>query len=520
MRKNIFLLSLVLAVSTACTTADPKESAVSLHPMVELNQQLQAAETEDPYWTTYEVFLYSYYDSNGDGIGDINGLKEKLDYISEMGFNAIWMMPIHPSPTYHKYDVTDYKAIDPVYGTMEDFEKLEEACEEKGIRLIMDLVLNHTSSQHPWFLEAVDALRNNYESKYINYYHFSDSAQDGYAQIPDTGIYYEARFWDGMPDLNLDNPDVRNEILDIVSFWKEKGIDGFRLDAVTSYYTGRDSENIAFLQWLKENTDTYYVAEAWTNQETYASYYGSGLDSFFDFAFGDQSGVIASTVTGSYGADDYIHAQTKEQELYKSYNSNAVNAPFYTNHDMARGAGYYAGDDGSRTKMALGLNLLMSGNAFLYYGDELGMKGSGKDENKRAPMYWSEEGPGMCSGPEGMDEINMKFPSLEEQEKDEYSIYQYVRQAVHVRNAFPEIMRGEVEEIPSLMNEEAAAYIKKYGDSSILIALNTSDQAEELDISDTGYANLAAMLIVDEQAVTLKDGKITLPPYSIAVVKP
>ena len=241
-----------------------------------------------------------------------------------------------------------------------------------------------------------------------------------------------------MPDLNLDSEAVRGEIRKILSFWLEEGVDGFRLDAVTYYYTGNDEQNIRFLNWVKDTADEsaadladaggsfspYIVCEAWIDQSLYAAYYASGVDSMFDFAYAGAEGMLAKTVKGKMTAQRFTDSLKEEQELFASYSDSYVNAPFYTNHDLDRSAGYYAYDDGSRTKFALGLNLMISGNAFLYYGDEIGMKGSGKDENKRAPMMWVPEdtdnpsAAGMCTGPEGMDTIKQKFPSGRNRKKN------------------------------------------------------------------------------------------------------
>ena len=353
---------------------------------------------DDDFRTTYEVFVYSFFDSDGDGIGDLKGLDQKLDYIgsgdltddTSLGCTGIWMLPVFPSPTYHKYDAADYMSIDDQYGTMEDFEKLLADCHARKIRLIMDLPLNHTSVEHPWFMAAADYLHElppDWEPStdycpYFDYYNFSRQAQDGYAPLEGTNWYYEARFWSGMPDLNLDSGSVRREIADILRFWLDKGVDGFRLDAVTSFYTGNHQANKDFLSWLKDTAeavdpDVYFVGECWENQTVYADYYRSGIDSFFDFAFAGQDGMIASVVRGSKGAEAYTDALIDEEDLFARAEADGkgkiVNAPFYTNHDMARSTGYYAYDDGARTKLAGGLNLLMTGNAFIYYGEELGI---------------------------------------------------------------------------------------------------------------------------------------------------
>lgn len=481
-----------------------------------------AEKIDDHYRTTYEVFVYSFYDSDGDGIGDLNGVTEKLDYIEGLGCDEIWLMPIFPSPTYHKYDAADYESIDPDYGTMEDFDTLLASCHDRGIDLILDLAVNHTSTEHPWFLEHPD------------YYNFSDGPQAGYAKTERDGktVYYEARFWEGMPDLNLSNPDVRNEIEDIAKFWLEKGVDGFRLDAVTSYYTDDRDASIEFLSWFSDTVkeidpDAYLVGEAWLEQSAYAKYYESNVDSFFDFEFAGQEGIIASVVKGSKPASYYAEALEAEEALYATYNPDYINAPFYTNHDMARSTGYYAYDDGSKTKLAGAMNLLMTGNAFVYYGEELGMKGSGKDENKRAPMYWDVDpnADGMCDGPPDMDAVAMKFGSVTEQESDADSILNYYRAAIALRNNYPVIARGKTTVVPELTGESTCAFTRTDENAAytpVEIVLNLSEETKELSLSDNGYANLAETLSVSSESseafAVSGDNTLTLPPFGIAVL--
>jgi len=217
------------------------------------DQELQII--DDNYRNYYEIFLYSYCDSNGDGIGDINGLIQKLDYINDgdpqtktdMGFNGIWLMPIMPSTTYHKYDVIDYYSIDPQYGTLDDFKRLVAECDKRGIKLIIDFVYNHTSSQNEWFLTACEYLQglekgeepNLEDCPYFGYYNFTKdaSAGGGYYQVGTTEWFYEGSFWEEMPDLNLGNEQVRSEIEKIASYWMDLGVGGFRLDAVKEFYS-------------------------------------------------------------------------------------------------------------------------------------------------------------------------------------------------------------------------------------------------------------------------------------------
>ena len=211
-------------------------------PRIGAGKSAQTAETavDDKYRTTYEIFVGSFCDSDGDGIGDLNGIRSKLDYIEGLGFNALWLTPVHPSSTYHKYDVDDYYAIDPSFGTMEDYEALLKECHDRGIKVYLDLVLNHTSDDHGWFRAASDYLHElpadwdpdpSY-CKYFDYYNFKREPADGYTQLEGTGWYYESRFWSEMPDLNLSSEAVRKEIRGIMMYWLEKGADGFRLDAV------------------------------------------------------------------------------------------------------------------------------------------------------------------------------------------------------------------------------------------------------------------------------------------------
>ena len=531
-KSRLFAVLTFAVFLTACTykgAETPAGSSAPLSQMEEVNSSLE--KQADSLTTTYEIFVYSFCDSNGDGIGDLKGIVSKLDYIENLGYNSVWITPVCPSPTYHKYDVTDYRSIDPDFGTMEDFDQLAASCHDRGISLITDLVLNHTSTEHPWFKQASDYLReNDYEGAdlsgcpYVDYYHFSRDFQTGYARLPGTGWYYEARFWEGMPDLNLDSETVRKEIKEIMDFWIAHGVDGFRLDAVTNYYTGNDDANIAFLSWLAKTgretrEDLYFVAEAWTDKATYARYYASGINSLFDFSFADSGGIIAGVLKGTYSAGDYASAQASAQELYASYSPYYRNAPFYTNHDMGRSAGYYAGDDGSRTKLAGAMNILMSGNVYVYYGEELGMKGAGKDENKRAPMYWSSEDTAeTCVGPPDMDEIEMKFPSYEEQIEDPYSIWNYYRQALHIRNAFPSIANGSVhvwQDCP----DGLAVYEKDDGeDEPVLIVMNINDQPGRIDLGKSEYGRLAAVLTVNEERITLDRGALGLPAYGVAVL--
>lgn len=510
---------------------------------------------DDNYRTYYEVFVYSFCDSDGDGVGDLQGLISKLDYINDgddatdtdLGCNGIWLMPVNPSPTYHKYDVADYYAIDEEYGTLDDFKELLAACDERGIKVIMDLVLNHSSSQNPWFQEACAYLKgldgaapDASDCPYVDYYHFSREQGGGYYPVEGTDWFYEAQFWSEMPDFNLDCEPLREEIAKITKYWLDMGVGGFRLDAVKEFYSGAPQSNIDFLAWLTDTVkgqkqDAYLVGEAWLDMADYAPYYESGIDSVFNFAFADKDGIISKVLNGSSAAK-YGAAVSNLEETFGAYNADYIDAPFYTNHDMGRSAGYYAGDNSAaQTKMAGAMNLFMGGSAFLYYGEELGMKGSGKDENKRAPMYWSmnPDAEGMCDGPADMEDVKMKFESLEEQEKDERSVYQFYKKVIRIRNQNPEIARGDAKYVlvgdfmADDTRESVCAIQKIYGDSELLLIFVTGPETEELDLTGITLngknigadTQIRGALVTGEEKISFENGKAVMPGFSVLVLK-
>ncbi len=530
---------------------DGTDTAGALSLMEAVNGQ-ELNVVDDKYRTYYEVFVYSFYDSDGDGIGDLKGLTSQLDYINDgddttdtdLGMNGIWLMPVMPSTTYHKYDVKDYCAIDEEYGTIDDFKELVAACHERGIDVTIDFVMNHTSSKHPWFTQATAYLKGLAEGAepdltecpYVDYYNFSREKGAGYCQVPGTEWYYEAQFWSEMPDLNLANEAVRQEFDQIVDFWLELGVDGFRLDAAKEYYSGSIEKNVEVLSWFntmvkEKKDDAYIVAEVWNDKATYSQYYASGIDSCFDFDFADSDGIIASALkkSGKDGASGYGKAVAGLAENFSKYSDSYIDAPFYTNHDMARSAGYYAGDfSENQTKMAQALNLFMTGNAFLYYGEELGMKGSGKDENKRAPMYWSADGSaeGMCSGPKDMENVKMKYGSLEEQRSDENSIYNFVKEVVKLRNVYPEIARGDVEFLEEYSNDSVCVLKKSYEGSEILIVFNLAQESKTVDLSgvelsgkDAADLELGGILLTGEENISWENGTAQMPLYSALILK-
>ena len=519
--------------STIAPSGDAVKTAVPYAYEQELNIP------SDNYRNYYEIFVYSFCDSDGNGIGDFNGIISKLDYIQdEMGFNGIWLMPIMPSTTYHKYDVLNYYEVDSEYGTLDDFKKLIEECKKRDIKLIIDLVFNHTSAKHPWFTQAVDYLETLGEGDepdlkvcpYVGYYHFTKEkiSSDNYYRAGSSDWYYEGVFWDQMPDLALENQDVRVEIEKIAKYWLDMGIGGFRLDAAKEFYSGENGKNVEVLQWFGDyvrsiNPEAYIVGEVWDEFSTITTYYTSGITSFFNFPLAEYDGLIINSVRklGIGSASSLGKNIIKMQEAYGTSNPNYIDAPFVSNHDTTRISAMCANHE-LQMKMAAGLLLTMSGNPFVYYGEEIGMNSSGtKDENKRLPMQWSKDGSGITKAPANSDAVEQKFPTVEEQIEDPLSILNYYKRAVRIRNENPEIARGKSTLIEALTDKNICALERAYKDTKLVLISNINQEAATVDLKKAGYENLKirGYLTVDGSEITLENGVLSMPLYSIVILK-
>ena len=571
MMKKQVIIGLLLILLTACQPANPQTDAVNGEksgtenaenlektetaktevpsgkeaktklPVIGAEKTMSIQEVEDDYRNYYEVFVASFYDSDGDGSGDLNGVREKLDYIADMGFTGIWLMPVHPSDTYHKYDVKDYYGIDPAYGSMADMEALLAACKERNIALILDLVVNHTADDHPWFTAAAEYLRrlspeaepNPADCPYVNYYTFTKDAARGKSYHPLSGSdwYYEGVFWGEMPDLALDQPEVRAEIEKIMDFWLEKGVSGFRLDAVKEYFSGRTQKNIEFLTWLEQTAqskkaDVYLVGEAWSDLSEIAEYYASGLPSFFNFALATGEGKIAQVLNRKAKADrhtakSFAEAMAKLEQSFAPKNPNYRDALFIANHDNVRAANYFKGD-AAKMKAAAGMYLTMTGVSFTYYGEEIGLISQGtKDENKRTAMLWDETGRGLTRNPADADSFEQTAAPVSVQEQDGESLLRYYQKALHLRQELPAIARGKAKVLAAYSDQDIACVEKTWQEQTLVLVYNLSAEAKTIDFSAENWQDktlLGSLTVKAEEMPVWQEQKLMLPAYGIAVL--
>lgn len=485
--KNISkLVSISLAVCmllTACgVTTTP-----TVTPLPEPTSTPVVQGTEGfPWWNDtvfYEIFVRSFRDSDGNGIGDFNGITEKLDYLHDLGIKGIWLMPINPSPSYHGYDVTDYYGVNSDYGTLDDLKHLLEEAHKRDIKIIIDFVMNHTSSKHPWFQKALTP-----GSEYRDWYVWS--ATDPGTLGPwgqktwyraSNGLYYYAIFWDQMPDLNYDNPAVREEIKKITSFWlKDIGIDGFRLDAVR--YMAEDDQladskaNHAFLEewgayYRSLNPQAFTVGEAWTDNANVKKYTNTNkeLTSAFNF---DLSTAMLKSLNESNNANVRFVLQTTIRDFPEQDNSN-----FLTNHDMARVMNQLGVDKEQKAKILAGILFTAPGIPFLYYGEEIGMSGTKPDELLRTPMQWDNtQGAGFTAG-KPWEAVNSDFllVNAAQQTNDNTSLLEQYRKLIQLRNEHPALRVGNTYIAESNSNK-LVSYLRVSTDETLLVVINIDNE--------------------------------------------
>lgn len=535
MKKRFLSLALVFVMTIGMLTGCGEKDQVTENK-IDYDYEQELNIIDDNYRNYYEIFVYSFYDSDGDGIGDLQGVIEKLDYIEYMGFNGIWLMPIMSSTTYHKYDVTNYYEIDDQYGTMEDFEMLIEECHKRDINVVIDFVMNHTSSSHPWFTQAKAYLRGLEAGAepdltacpYVEYYNFTKEYQGPTFYSVSNEWYYEGEFWSEMPDLNFESEALKEEFKEIAKFWIDKGVDGFRMDAVMHIYEDHTEKNNELLNWFYNyckslNPDFYMVSEVWAGASVVEAYYLSGTDSMFNFPFSQVDGYLVKAGRGRLEATELVDQMIAWDDAITVNNPNAIDAPFLTNHDHVRVSNNLVNKE-DNIKFVGGLMLMMNGSPFVYYGEEIGMTSAGdKDENKRLPMVWSDtDTTGMSKGPSGINtKLKSAFEAVDEQLKDGHSILNYYRRALRLRNENPEIARGDMKKIESLCDGDQAVITKTYEGSTIAIVYNTSDEEIKVDIKSSEIEEMLirGYLTLKGEEITLEDGVLTMPAKSICILK-
>ncbi|HMA23062.1 MAG TPA: alpha-amylase family glycosyl hydrolase, partial [Gemmatimonadaceae bacterium] len=425
----------------------------------------------------YEIFVRSFSDSNGDGIGDINGLTAKLDYVNDgnprskadLGASCIWLMPVAESPSYHGYDVSDYYRVERDYGTNDDFKRFVAEAHRRGFRVLVDMVLNHASSEHPTFQAA---LRDT-TSPSRAWYRFSPTplgkgpwGAEAWHRSPVRDEYYYGVFWSGMPDLNYETPAVREEAKRIATFWlRDMGVDGFRLDAVPylieqgtcmSGCPGTHAflrEYAAHVRSIKP--DAYTVGEAWGPISMVMPYYPDQLTSYFGFELADS--LIAAVRRGTTGG--MLSGYLRLQDTLPAYRWS----PFLSNHDGTRTMTMLHGDV-NRAKVAATLLLTLPGLPFVYYGEEIGMTGDKPDERLRTPMQWSpHRGLGFTSGtPWESAQPDSFATTVESENADPRSLLNLYRRLIHLRRENAALASGVLVPLSS-SHPGVAAYLRRAG---------------------------------------------------------
>ena len=486
----------------------------------------------------YEIFVGSFSDSDGDGVGDIRGIIDRLDYLNDgdptsgqsLGVEGLWLTPIFPSYSYHKYDANDYTAVDSAFGSVEDVVELAEECHRRGMKLILDLPINHTGRGSAWFTAFLTAHRQgSTDDPYYNFYSWvpqgtSFPAGRTYAQLSGTTDYYECNFSGDMPELDFDQENVRQAVLDVALFWLDRGVDGFRFDAAKYLYFGDNAACVEFWKWyLGELRGAYpemfAVAEVWDGDGITDLYYPA-LDCF-DFSVSQAGGLIAETAKGG-NVDRYTAYVDDYLERVEAMRGGALLVPFIANHDTDRAAGYLNVEKG-QMQMAANLCVLSPGAPFLYYGEELGMRGSrggaNTDANRRLAMVWGD-------GDTVADPVGTTYGADKQiketaamQLADGDSLLSYYKKLIAVRQAFPAIARGDFEAL-SLTTSRLGGFLATLDGETVCVLHNTTGSPITLDLStatDLRFDAVAA--VIGQEDARLSGTTVTVGAMTSAVLR-
>jgi maltose alpha-D-glucosyltransferase / alpha-amylase len=488
----------------------------------------------------YQLHVRTFCDSNADGIGDFRGLTSKLDYLQELGINALWLLPFYPSPLRDDgYDIADYTSVHPSYGSLQDFKDFLAAAHERGIRVITEMVVNHTSDQHPWFQEARSSRENPKRDWYVwsdtdTRYQgvriiFLDTEMSNWAWDPISKSYYWHRFFNHQPDLNYDNPAVREAMWEVMKFWLDIGVDGFRLDAVP-YLIERDGtscENLPetheIIRKFRKRIDEAYpgkmlLAEANQWPADVSAYFGNGDEFHMAFHFPlmprmfmavkledrkpiieilEQTPQIPETCQWCIflrNHDELTLEMVTDIERDYMYDEFAVDKAMRINLGIRRRLAPMMENDRRRVELLTGLLLSMPGTPIIYYGDEIGMGDNiylGDRNGVRTPMQWNG---GWNAGFSAADPERLYSPlisnpvygyqaiNVDSQRRSAHSLLSWTKSVIQTRNAFRVFSRGSIEFLnPS--NHRVLAYVRKLGDEKVLIVNNLSSSAQAVELN-------------------------------------
>jgi alpha-glucosidase len=548
---------------------------------------------EDPWWkhsVTYEIYMRSFQDSNGDGVGDLNGIMQRLDYLETLGVDAIWITPFYPSPQVDfGYDICDYRSIDPSFGTLADFDRLVIECARRGIRVLIDLVLNHTSEQHPWFVEAARSR----DSASHDFYLWSDgrTGPDGkrlppnnwvslfggsaWEYVPALDRFYYHRYYRQQPDLNWRNPQVEAAMFDNVRFWLERGVAGFRLDAITGLikdaelrdepelggvnaqgdpkldhiYTDNLPETHAIMRRLRELLDSYAGRRVLIG-ETYLSR-TEDLDAWYGGARHNELHLPMDTLVGlSSGLD----ARTFRQHLIEAATEIHDSQPLlvFDNHDRTRSWDRF-GDgahDAAIARIIAALLLTARAAALIYQGEEigqrtatpqsieevrdpLGIRGWPEDKGRdgeRKPMQWDASAQaGFSTNPDTWLPVTPDYPRVNVQSElaDPDSLLNWHRHLISMRRSYSALRNGRMVMLDP-DNASVLTYARVADDGTVMVvSLNMSPapQTITVDLQAVGLSgvSLATLLSSPVALACVNCGApVTLPPYAawVAAVRP
>ena len=504
-------------------------------------RQADTAQTWYKDAVIYQLHVRAFHDSNGDGIGDFRGLTQKLDYIQELGATVVWLLPFYPSPLKDDgYDISDYLSVHPSYGTLDDFKVFLEEAHARGLKVITELVVNHTSDQHPWFQQSRSSRDNPYRNWYVwsdtdDRYRevrviFVDTEMSNWAWDPISKSYYWHRFFSHQPDLNYDNPEVCEEVWNVMKFWLEMGVDGFRLDAVP-YLVERDGTNCenlpethVVLKTLRKRLDENFsnrmlLAEANQWPADLGPYFAEGDEFHMAFHFPlmprmfmalrleDRKPIIeilqktpAIPANCQWGIflrnhDELTLEMVTDEERDYMYDEYARDKTAKLNVGIRRRLAPLLENDRRRIELMNGMLLSLPGTPIVYYGDEIGMGDNiylGDRNGVRTPMQWNGgwNGGFSTADPERLyspliSNAVYGYPGINvlSQQRSEHSLLSWMRRIVKLRKSSPVFGRGAIEFL-NPENHRVLAYIRQSENQRILVVNNLSNsaQAAELDL--------------------------------------